>query len=146
MLFEIQYSLSVKLPHTNNIIILIITLDSFFYSHSYLVGFYGRIAVVKYPFFPSYIVWKNNLSFYLRTWWLGIKIIFTDSLCTPSTFWSRRCMQMFCTKRLVLYLSKVPVSPAFSSPSSLMAQCRYNWMSAINKDQEWRRERFLLSE
>ena len=36
MLFEIQYSLSGKMPHTNNIIILIITLDSFLYSHSYL--------------------------------------------------------------------------------------------------------------
>jgi len=29
-------------------------------------------------------------------------------------------------KTFRIYLSKVPVSPAFSSPSSLMAQCRYN--------------------
>ena len=36
-------------------------------------------------------------------------------------------------KTLRIYLSKFPVNPAFSSPFSLMAQCRYNWISTINR-------------
>lgn len=137
--FEIQYSLSVKMPHTNNIIILIITLDSFLYSHFYLGWVLWQNCCCQIPILSTlHCMKKNNLSFYLGTWWLGIKIIFTDSLCTPSTFKGMHADVLYGTFRI--YLSKVLVSPAFSSPSSLMAQCRCNWISATNMDHEWRRE------
>lgn len=126
--------------HTYSIIILLIHLTASSTLTPSWVGFYSRIAI--YPLRSirwSYIVRKNNLSFYMGTSWLGIKIMFTNSLCTHSlgghvvTLWPNGCLQLYYNTMCGNYTSKVWVNLTTSPSSFLLAPCRYNnCISAAN--------------